>query len=645
MAAHVGLSHELMQTAELMKKQRLVAHISLSISLILTVYLIVTFLVMPDINLGRAITLGAVGFLMLVSWLSKYPSLFTANGFALAVITLLGGFGASISNGGVEGFVAPVLIISPMASGLILGKRAAIISAAFGLLACAGLVFLDQAGLITPSVYPPEELTIISAIFLAAVIMICAAGVGYVVHDVETKFDAITRVQDELRHAATHDPLSGVLNRQGLEQKLDKMLEAPGAPNEQICFIHIDLDKFKEVNDTHGHPVGDSVLRLAAQTMTDHCSDQDLLARVGGDEFAIVRCADTAISSEVSTAFCNALIAKLQQPGIVNRIECQIGASAGFVIADTETSSAEDLVANADAALYEAKRRGRGTTCEYTPSLRHKVRAQNARAKEIETALAEARVSCVLQPQLCVSTGQVVGVESLGRMTTKTGKTLAPAEFLPDLEKLGLLAEFDFRIACKSLDALIRIREAGFSIPTISINASVSSLRSSDYSDKLAAEIDARSLERSDLVIEILETVFIKDADSIEAETIRALRANGMQVVLDDFGSGFASMNTLLQLELDGFKIDRSLISNIESERSQLVVQSILDLSKSLGLKAVAEGIETSQQHMITTSLGCETLQGYGICRPVNAEDLQEWLQQYGASNVTRLQKRVGRAG
>ncbi|MCR9270733.1 MAG: EAL domain-containing protein [Hyphomonadaceae bacterium] len=622
--------------------------VALSISLILTLYLCIVMVVMPVITIGKFIAALAAILIGSLSWICHHEKLYTASAATIVGITIVGGFVASLSNGGADGFVAPIMISAPVTAAVFIGARATLISAVAVVMAIVSLLFLERMGLVSEAPYSPATLDIAAIVMLSAATGICAAGVGYFAHAMQTQIrslrssqDRLMQVTGQLDHSAHHDSLTSVANRQGLQRHVETLLSGLDPTERKICLIHVDLDKFKSINDTYGHPVGDAVLINAAQIMTAEFNENALVARVGGDEFVIASSERAGTPDEELQVRCNRLIALLKAPMIANGVECRIGSSIGFATSQGRKCSMDSLMTDADLALYEAKREGRGQARAFTPDLRVKLEQNRSFMLAIEEALEDDRVCCVLQPQVCLRTGRVTGLEGLGRIRSETGALLPPAQILPMLTEMGRLAEFDFKVMQKTLDALVELRATGAHVPCVSINASSVSLRSPDYVTRVQAELEARGLTTKDVIVEILESTLIESADDAALTSIARLREAGIRALMDDFGSGHATISNLMKLELDGLKIDRSLIADIESQKTLEVVKAVCGLARNLKLTVIVEGVETAQQFAILRSIGCEAVQGFGICHPLELPAVKAWISSYGASNVHQLQAQL----
>ena len=621
----------------------------MSISLILVIYLAIVLTIMPVMTIGKFIAALAAVLIGSLAWICHHEKLYTASAATIVAITIIGGFVASLSNGGADGFVAPIMVSAPVTAAVFIGARATLISAICVVLAIVSLLFLERAGFVTEAPYSTTTLDIAAIVMLSAATGICATGVGYFAAAMQTQIRSLKgsqqrlmQLSEQLDHSAHHDALTGLANRKGLQRHLEHVFGEAQGGEDRICLIHVDLDKFKAINDTHGHPVGDAVLGKAAAIMKNHFRAEDFVSRVGGDEFVIVP-NHTANAEQLIQDRCDRLIERLRAPITVDGIECRIGASIGFVLAERRNCTIEGLMINADLALYESKRDGGVRAHQFNDSLREKLHAYRAFSDKVEEALLADRVCCVLQPQVCLQTGEVTGVEGLGRIRSESGELLLPGEILPVLSEMGRLREFDFKVMQRSLDALITLRAAGLSVPHVSINASAESLRSPDYVSGLCAELERRQLGPKDIVVEILESTLIESMDDAAAKSITGLLRAGITAIMDDFGSGHATISNLLKLDLDGLKIDRSLISNLEDNRVLQVVKAVLDLSHNLGLSVIAEGVETPQQFATLRGLGCQTVQGFGICKPIEVDAFKTWLRDYGTFGVGELQGQLRR--
>lgn len=635
------LQNEVPQQLKFADQRLLLSRVAMSISLVLTVYLIIVCIVMPVFTIGKVIAAVAALLIGSLSVLCHRERLYTASAATIVATTIIGGFVASLSNGGADGFVAPIMISAPLVAAVFIGARATLVSAVLVVIAIVSLYFLERAGFVTEAPYTEDTLNIAAIVMLAASTAICASGVGYFASAMQTQIRSLLasrsklfELTEQLDHSAHHDALTGIANRHGLHRHLEGLLSADGAGDQSVCLIHVDLDNFKSINDTHGHPVGDAVLKHAAQTMSARFSQTDFVARVGGDEFVILVVRPGIAAAPIAQEECDRLIADLKAPFLVDGVECRASVSIGYTMSKISECSIDSLMTDSDLALYEAKRTGRGRAQQFLPAMREKLHQHRLFSVEVERALADHRVECVVQPQICLRTGRVTGMEGLGRIRCTTGELLPPDKILPVLSEMGRLMEFDVKVMQQSLNALVSTRQTGADLPYVSVNASSDSLRTDEYVEHILAELDKRQLSRDDIIVEILESTLIEDLDDAAAKSIRRLREAGVRAIMDDFGSEHATISNLLKLDVYGFKIDRSLIANLTERKTFEVVRGVQSIAKNLNLSVIVEGVETPHQFAVLKRMGCETVQGFGICKPLEPHDFHTWIDTYGTSDV-----------
>lgn len=437
---------------------------------------------------------------------------------------------------------------------------------------------------------------------------------------------ALKEAKDEIERRADTDMLTGLANRAKLARVLGETLRAGAEAGTATGLFHVDLDFFKEVNDTIGHAGGDLLLVHAAAALRSVAGPGDLAARHGGDEFVLIR---AGLSGEEELArlagrLAEALARPLTIAGRTVRARSSIGAAAS----PAGDRDAEALLHRADVALYEAKRSGRGRFTLYTPALGRAQEERLGLVADLAEALASEAIGIVLQPQVCLARGAVTGFETLVRWQHPVRGLLSPAQFLPVAEETGRLREIDALAMSRGLDALARLRARGLPAPRVSLNVSARTLARPDYLDLLKWETERRDLAPSDVALEILESVLILDPRDPPAVTIRALKRAGYTVELDDFGTGHSGLAQLAMLDVDAVKIDRSFVRRIgEDGACEAIVRGIAALAREIGVGVIAEGVETRAQAAFLLGLGITTLQGYGLALPMSPEDLAAWLR------------------
>ncbi|MEK8033269.1 EAL domain-containing protein [Ideonella sp. DXS29W] len=432
--------------------------------------------------------------------------------------------------------------------------------------------------------------------------------------------------QDRMRHMAHFDALTGLANRVTLHAHLAQVL----SQGERAALMAIDVDHFKSVNDTHGHSVGDALLKAVALRLRTCVRPQDLVARLGGDEFAVLIQTDTtrngihALSQRLSEAFA--------PPCDLGALTLQASVSMGVALTPDHGQAIDELMGNADLALYQAKASGRAQAALYDAQLGETSRRQSAISEALRTAEAEGQLHLHVQPKLAVASGRVVGVEALLRWQHPVLGSVSPAEFVPIAERTGSIGHIGawvLREAC---------RLAGTQLQglTIAVNVSPAQLRSAAFEDDVRQALLASGLPPERLELEITESLFIDDAASA-VQRLTALRRLGVRIALDDFGAGYSSLGYLRQFSFDVLKIDRQFIGELMTrDDARAIVGTIVQLARRLGMRTVAEGVETEDQLRLLVSLGCDELQGYLLARPAPIAQMRAMVAQAEGLLLTR---------
>ena len=439
--------------------------------------------------------------------------------------------------------------------------------------------------------------------------------------------EALKRAKQDIQHRAEHDLLTGLPNRMKLAGFFSRELRAAGDSKIGIGVLHVDLDRFKKINDTLGHDAGDAVLVHAAKVMSAQIRMKDLVCRFGGDEFIIVCPGLPGV--EALEALAARLIKRLAKPMQWGGQSIVIGASIGIALSNSQTRDQNDIMKQADITLYEAKNRGRNGYVRYTSELGEMVARRNAISSDLGRAIASNEISVALQPQFDLTRNRVRGFEALVRWNHPSRGVLLPAEFLPAAEIQGCMQAIDQIAIDGALDALKMLRSEGHEGMSVSINVSARTLTQKGYVDKLKWEVETRGLEPRDVVVEVLETIVIEGRDNVAAQTIAALSEAGFAVELDDFGIGYSGLVNLTRLPIQGVKIDRSLVQDLPADTTaQTVVRAIFRLCEDLDLSVVSEGVERAEQAQFLQQIGGHVIQGFGIARPMPARDLPGWLNR-----------------
>jgi diguanylate cyclase (GGDEF)-like protein len=436
--------------------------------------------------------------------------------------------------------------------------------------------------------------------------------------------DVTSRKQDELEltYTAQHDPLTGLVNRRHfgwlLEQELVRA--RPGT----CAVLFVDIDRFKLVNDGHGHEAGDALLREAARRLQAALREGDVLSRFGGDEFTAYL---PACDEDCAATAARRVVATLAEPFPVARGEVYVGGSVGIALNDGDARTATELIRDADVAMYAAKQGGRGRVQIFDASLRDDSARRIAMVSALHRALEQEEIELQLQPIVDLADGRLAGVEALLRWR-RAGVLVPPLEFVPVAEEAGLIAEME-RFALTEACRMGR-RLAGLLGETVALSVNVSPRHALQGDLALSVEraLASTGFEAASLLVELTESERIEDVDGL-AGVLAAVRELGVSVALDDFGTGWSTLGLLRRVPFDALKIDRSFTAGLPASRSdRALVAAIVTLARSLGVPAVAEGIERAEQHAWLREIGCDLGQGYLFARPSTVPQLGAWIAE-----------------
>lgn len=438
----------------------------------------------------------------------------------------------------------------------------------------------------------------------------------------------MARAEYRIRHIVLHDPLTKLPNRRQLEDVLAGYARRGAGCDGMIGVLHVDLDRFSQINDTFGYAAGDAVLCHVARTLSRHVMPGDLVARIAGDEF-IVLC----IGVEQRGMFeelARSLIEEFRAPAIYGGQECWFGASIGIAAAWGAEIQPKELLTNAEIALQHAKDQGRRSFCFFTEGMRRRVRRSKALSDEVLAGLDRAEFVPFYQPQICAHSSRIIGVEALARWRHPVEGVLPPSAFFDVTDDLGVAAILDGLMLQAAVDDLQRWQGQGVTVEKLSLNVSAHRLFDCD----LIGELARMTLPRGVLAFELLETAFLDDVSDTITWKVDMLREMGIEIELDDFGSGHASILSLIKLGPQAIKIDRELVMTVSEDRRRAgLVRSIVEIGRTLDTRIIAEGVETAAQANVLSALGCHALQGYHFARPMPAEDFPAFVHNWNAEN------------
>lgn len=443
------------------------------------------------------------------------------------------------------------------------------------------------------------------------------------VDDLVAEMEHRRQAEQRYMQLATRDPLTGLPNRAALLDRLQLAVRAAARTGEGLAFLFIDLDRFKYINDTLGHAAGDELLQTVANRLRHSVREVDTVARLGGDEFAIVL--QGVHDGDAARRVAEKLLASLAVPVAHGAESIHVGASLGIALYPDHGDNPDALMRHADLAMYQAKRDGACGYRLYEPAFDLATRSRLAIEQDLRQALGRGELVLHYQPQLDLARGTLTGIEALVRWQHPQQGLVPPGRFIALAEEIGLIVDIGGWVLDEATRQLAHMRAAGFRVPRVSVNVSALQLLP-DLLTRAASSLRDAGLAPTDLELEITETAITADGPLV-LELLSDLRSLGVGVAVDDFGVGYSSLAMLRRLPISTLKIDRSFIQELASNRQDATItRAVIDLAQGLELRLVAEGIETTEQHSILSSLGCPEAQGYLFSPPLAAPDLMAWL-------------------
>lgn len=462
----------------------------------------------------------------------------------------------------------------------------------------------------------------------------------HIVHYVGIVSDLSQRkeAEEKLKYLANYDRLTGLANRNLFHDRLHTAINKAREESTGLAIIHIDLDRFRTLNDSLGHEVGDNLLKRVAERITHTISDANTVARLGSDEFALIL--DQTTDPKTLETICEKIIDQLRKPFKINEHELMLGASIGISIFPEHGRELQILINNADLALQQAKRMG-GNSMRFFSS---DVKAISIEQVNLESALRKAifRDEFVVfyQPKLCLKSNRIIGTEALVRWQHPTLGLLAPGQFIPLAEEAGLISAIGEIVLDKACRQTHAWHHLGFPIST-SVNVVAQQLQRGNLVDIIDRVLLNTELDPLTLELELTESSFMEDKDTVRS-TLENLRYRGIKIALDDFGTGYSSLSYLRDFPIDVLKIDQSFVFRIgQTEKDDAIVKAIFAMGHSLGMDIVAEGVETVENLDFLKAQGCDMVQGYLISRPIPAEQLTAMLNQENLNDTLRYYKKA----
>jgi diguanylate cyclase (GGDEF)-like protein/PAS domain S-box-containing protein len=430
--------------------------------------------------------------------------------------------------------------------------------------------------------------------------------------------------QERIHYLAHHDSLTGLVNRFSLEERLEQAVHATKRHKNKLALFFIDMDRFKAINDTHGHQTGDELLKMVAQRLQDNIRESDIVARIGGDEFVVVI---TDIEEELSAdPIARSLIKKLGEPYQINNKTVISSPSIGISIYPVDADKCSELMKSADAAMYHAKQSGRNNYQYFSAALNSDSNKHLLIENEIRLALENADFELFYQPQICTTDNRTCGAEALLRWEHAEKGFIPPDKFIPIAEQSGLIIPLGKWILEQACWQIQQWRDT-YNVPfRVAVNISAQQLKSVDFVETVESMINKYEIEEGELELEITESTAMSDPDEAIIQ-LRNIRDLGVDLAIDDFGTGYSSLAYLKLLPIHTLKLDKTFVRDIESDSNDAeICSAAIALSKNLGLKVVAEGVENLTQRDFLISKKCDLLQGYYYSHPLPAVDAEKYI-------------------
>jgi diguanylate cyclase (GGDEF)-like protein len=453
--------------------------------------------------------------------------------------------------------------------------------------------------------------------------MVAGAGLGLVTLMILRRTIAISTMK-RLSRMANYDAVTGLPNRNLLQQRLSDSMLGVRRGDGRLALLSIDLDRFKQVNDTLGHKVGDLLLMEAGERIRRVMRADDTCARFGGDEFVLLL-RDVGEADEAGL-IAGRLVSALSAPYEFNGQRVLAGASVGIALAPQHGETAEDLLRNSDLALYQAKAAGKGAYRFFENELNASMQARRLMEIDLREAVDQDRVEVFFQPVIDVTSGEIVGCEALARWRRGNG-FVSPAVFIPLAEETGLILPLGASVLRKACEAA-----AGWPANLrVSVNLSARQFQGVDLVALVTDTLRAAGLPANRLELEITESILVGDKPRVLG-VLTALRALGVHIALDDFGTGYSSLSYLSSFPFDRIKIDRSFVTDVDSRpEAAAIVRAVTGLAETLGMSTTAEGVETQRDLQWLRNQGCDLAQGYLVSKPVPLEEFQKLLKSWPA--------------
>lgn len=438
--------------------------------------------------------------------------------------------------------------------------------------------------------------------------------------------DTFSRLENEKKEfflMARTDSLSGLANRNSLQEFLDRLIPTAKRKKEEFAFLFLDLDHFKTINDSLGHNIGDELLKKISGILKKVLRPNDFIARVGGDEFVLI-IQDYKSNLEL-TNIIKRVHKQLSKPWVIQTHPVETTCSIGIAIFPQDGKDQISLMKSADIAMYEAKKHGRNQYHFFTKELNDKLLKIINLNKQMRIALKNGDYQLFYQPKVCLKDSKIIGVEALIRWIDKEKGFIPPSDFIPLAEENDFIIELGDWIVEEALNQYLDWKNKGIDI-VMSINISAKQFLQNRFAENLIEKINSKKIEPNRIILELTEYILIDQNNSVYS-TLRKLNEFGVSISLDDFGTGYSSLSYLKKYPIDYLKIDKSFIDDSCNSQGKVFIETIVKMGQTLNMKIVAEGVETQEQVEYLKSISCNLYQGYYFSKPIKAKELEEFYK------------------
>lgn len=435
-----------------------------------------------------------------------------------------------------------------------------------------------------------------------------------------------------LRYQAHYDALTDLPNRVLFQDRLQQTIEKARRHQQQFALLFIDLDQFKQMNDSLGHEIGDQVLKMVAKQLKSALREEDTLARLGGDEFTVI--VQELNQPQDASILANKILELTKQPFQVDQHTLYLSSSIGISIYPKDAQTSEELLKYADAAMYRAKDEGRDNFQFYTADMTRLAFEHIAMQASLRQAIKNQEFIVYYQPQINAVVHKIIGMEALVRWQHPIMGLIPPNKFIPLAESTGMIVELDRQVMRMAMQQFSNWYAQGLNPGILSLNLSAKQTEQTDFIDFLTHALHSTQCQANWLELEVTESDLMKNPD-VSIQKLNEIRQLGIQLSIDDFGTGYSSLAYLKRLPVTKLKIDQSFVRDLpQDEDDAAITKAIIAMATSLGLNLIAEGVETRQQRDFLLQNGCNNIQGYFYSRPINAKHMTQFMRDFNSPGL-----------